>query len=53
MISDFIEDWVKICNAAREKVKAEHSALSLEDQCTRCEMVFLSALSPSFDLDGA
>ncbi|CAL9063822.1 beta carbonic anhydrase 2, chloroplastic-like [Musa acuminata AAA Group] len=36
--TDFIEDWVKICNAAREKVKAEHSALSLEDQCTRCEM---------------
>ncbi|URE22337.1 carbonic anhydrase [Musa troglodytarum] len=35
--TDFIEDWVKICLPARDKVKAEHAALSFEEQCTKCE----------------
>ncbi|KAJ8458482.1 hypothetical protein OPV22_031408 [Ensete ventricosum] len=35
--TDFIEDWVKICLPARDKVKAEHAALSFEEQCTECE----------------
>ncbi|KAJ8460716.1 hypothetical protein OPV22_033642 [Ensete ventricosum] len=35
--SDFIEEWVKICLPAMEKVKAEHSALPFTDQCTQCE----------------
>ncbi|XP_072980535.1 carbonic anhydrase 2-like [Typha angustifolia] len=35
--TDFIEDWVKICMPAREKVKAEHAVLPFPDQCTKCE----------------
>ncbi|CAL9074344.1 carbonic anhydrase 2-like isoform X2 [Musa acuminata AAA Group] len=35
--SAFIEDWVKVCLPALEKVKANHSALPFEDQCTHCE----------------
>ncbi|RWW39915.1 hypothetical protein BHE74_00054715 [Ensete ventricosum] len=35
--SDFIEEWVKICLPAKEKVVAEHAALSFADQCTQCE----------------
>ncbi|CAD5189742.1 carbonic anhydrase 1-like isoform X1 [Musa acuminata AAA Group] len=35
--SDFIEEWMKICLPAMEKVKAEHSALPFTDQCTQCE----------------
>ncbi|KAG9449959.1 hypothetical protein H6P81_009924 [Aristolochia fimbriata] len=33
----FIEDWVKICLPARNKVKAECSNLAFPDQCTTCE----------------
>ncbi|THU62079.1 hypothetical protein C4D60_Mb01t01380 [Musa balbisiana] len=35
--TDFIEEWVKICLPAKEKVVAEHAALSFADQCTQCE----------------
>lgn len=35
--SDFIEDWVKICSAAKSKVKAEFSDLDFAEQCTKCE----------------
>ncbi|XP_064971533.1 carbonic anhydrase 1-like isoform X2 [Musa acuminata AAA Group] len=35
--SDFIEEWMKICLPAMEKVKAEHSGLPFTDQCTQCE----------------
>lgn len=43
VISAFIEDWVKVCLPALEKVKANHSALPFEDQCTQCEKVFFSS----------
>lgn len=43
VISAFIEDWVKVCLPALEKVKANHSALPFEDQCTHCEKVFFSS----------
>ncbi|XP_077253665.1 carbonic anhydrase 2-like [Tasmannia lanceolata] len=35
--TDFIEEWVKICLPARDKVKAEHSNLPLAEQCSICE----------------
>ncbi|KAJ9549027.1 hypothetical protein OSB04_021570 [Centaurea solstitialis] len=35
--SEFIEDWVKICDAARSKVKAEFGTLELAEQCSKCE----------------
>ncbi|XP_020255448.1 beta carbonic anhydrase 2, chloroplastic-like isoform X2 [Asparagus officinalis] len=35
--TDFIEDWVKVCLPAKEKVISEHSALPFEEQCTKCE----------------
>ncbi|XP_008782456.1 carbonic anhydrase, chloroplastic [Phoenix dactylifera] len=35
--SDFIEDWVKICMPAREKVKSSCSKLAFPEQCTKCE----------------
>ncbi|KAE9597027.1 putative carbonic anhydrase [Lupinus albus] len=35
--SDFIENWVQICNPARSKVKVEASSLSFSEQCTNCE----------------
>lgn len=35
--SDFIEQWVQICNPARSKVKLETSSLSFAEQCTNCE----------------
>ncbi|KAK7250554.1 hypothetical protein RIF29_33066 [Crotalaria pallida] len=35
--SDFIEQWVQICNPAKSKVKAEASSTSLAEQCTNCE----------------
>ncbi|CAL9122210.1 unnamed protein product [Musa textilis] len=35
--TDFIEDWVKICLPARDKVKANYSSLPFEEQCTQCE----------------
>ncbi|CAL9117029.1 unnamed protein product [Musa acuminata var. zebrina] len=35
--TDFVEEWVKICLPAKEKVVAEHAALSFADQCTQCE----------------
>nr|XP_043618118.1 carbonic anhydrase-like [Erigeron canadensis] len=36
-VTDFIEDWVKICLPAKSKVKAETSSASLDDQCVTCE----------------
>ncbi|OAY70865.1 Carbonic anhydrase, chloroplastic [Ananas comosus] len=36
-IDDFIEDWVKICTPARDKVKKEYASLPFADQCTKCE----------------
>ncbi|WOK91551.1 carbonic anhydrase 1-like isoform X2 [Canna indica] len=35
--SDFIEEWVKICLPAREKVKTECESLPFSDLCTQCE----------------
>ncbi|XP_057541775.1 carbonic anhydrase 2-like isoform X2 [Amaranthus tricolor] len=35
--TDFIEDWVKICNPAKFKVKSEHSNVEFSQQCTNCE----------------
>ncbi|XP_010474258.1 PREDICTED: beta carbonic anhydrase 4-like [Camelina sativa] len=35
--SDFIENWVKIGAAARNKIKEEHKDLSYDDQCNKCE----------------
>uniref|UniRef100_A0A7C9D023 Carbonic anhydrase n=1 Tax=Opuntia streptacantha TaxID=393608 RepID=A0A7C9D023_OPUST len=35
--TEFIEEWVKICQPARSKVKSEHSSLEFSDQCTNCE----------------
>jgi len=35
--TDFIEDWVKICLAAKTKVLAENESSAFEDQCGRCE----------------
>ncbi|CAK8537038.1 unnamed protein product [Lathyrus sativus] len=34
--SDFIENWVQICNPAKSKVKTD-SSLSFSEQCTNCE----------------
>ncbi|XP_058776453.1 carbonic anhydrase 2-like isoform X2 [Vicia villosa] len=34
--SDFIENWVQICNPARSKTKTD-SSLSFAEQCTNCE----------------
>ncbi|XP_077244097.1 carbonic anhydrase, chloroplastic-like [Tasmannia lanceolata] len=34
--TDFIEDWVKICSPARNKVKAEHGSLPFAEQCSIC-----------------
>ncbi|XP_062118198.1 carbonic anhydrase, chloroplastic-like [Humulus lupulus] len=33
---DFIDDWVNIAQAAKEKVKAEHKNLTFEEQCEIC-----------------
>ncbi|KDP26586.1 hypothetical protein JCGZ_17744 [Jatropha curcas] len=35
--SDFIENWVSICSAAKSKVKTRCSSLSFEEQCHNCE----------------
>lgn len=35
--SDFIEDWVKICKAAKAKVQEEFKYLNLDEQCARLE----------------
>ncbi|KAH9330117.1 hypothetical protein KI387_002225, partial [Taxus chinensis] len=35
--TDFIEDWVKIGQEAKTKVKKTYGNLSLEEQCTSCE----------------
>lgn len=40
--SEFIEDWVKICLAAKTKVKAESGDSKFGDQCTKCEKVIFS-----------
>lgn len=37
MGSDFIEDWVKICDIAKTKVKAEFGDLDIAELCTHCE----------------
>ncbi|XP_062115571.1 carbonic anhydrase 2-like [Humulus lupulus] len=33
---DFIDDWVNIAQAAKDKVKAEHKNLTFEEQCEIC-----------------
>ncbi|GAB2297381.1 hypothetical protein Dimus_031488 [Dionaea muscipula] len=35
--TDFIEDWVKIGQNARAKVKSEHGSLEFAEQCKNCE----------------
>ncbi|KAK3223337.1 hypothetical protein Dsin_010362 [Dipteronia sinensis] len=35
--SDFIEQWVQICDPAKNKVKTECDALTFEEQCKNCE----------------
>ncbi|KAL6010969.1 hypothetical protein ACLOJK_001412 [Asimina triloba] len=35
--TDFIEDWVKICLPAKEKVKSAHGSKPFSDQCGECE----------------
>ncbi|KAI7735369.1 hypothetical protein M8C21_017543, partial [Ambrosia artemisiifolia] len=35
--TDFIEDWVKICQPAKSKVKAGSASASIDDQCVSCE----------------
>ncbi|KAK4485772.1 hypothetical protein RD792_008418 [Penstemon davidsonii] len=35
--SDFIEDWVNICKAAKAKVQAESKNLDFSEQCTQLE----------------
>ncbi|XP_028801791.1 carbonic anhydrase 2 [Neltuma alba] len=36
--SDFIEQWVQICNPARSRIRADsNKKLSFDDQCTNCE----------------
>lgn len=35
--TDFIEDWVKIGQAARNKVLAQHGGASFPELCTHCE----------------
>ncbi|KAJ8439538.1 hypothetical protein Cgig2_007055 [Carnegiea gigantea] len=35
--TEFIEEWVKICQIARSKVKSEHNSLEFSEQCTNCE----------------
>lgn len=41
MCSDFIEDWVKIGQAARNKVLAQHGGASFPELCTHCEKVYM------------
>lgn len=49
--SDFIEEWVKICLPAKERVKEAYGNLSLSEQCTACEKVssFLCGKSKNSD----
>ncbi|KAK3041793.1 hypothetical protein RJ639_000309, partial [Escallonia herrerae] len=35
--SEFIENWVKICMSAKNKVKAEFHSLDFAEQCKNCE----------------
>ncbi|KAI0524670.1 hypothetical protein KFK09_004050 [Dendrobium nobile] len=35
--TEFIEDWVKTANPAKQVIKEAHSHLSFEDQCSKCE----------------
>ncbi|XP_010533173.1 PREDICTED: beta carbonic anhydrase 4-like isoform X2 [Tarenaya hassleriana] len=35
--SDFIENWVKICAPAKNKIKQELTEMSFDEQCTNCE----------------
>lgn len=35
--SDFIEQWVKICQPAKAKVRSECSSLTFAEQCNNCE----------------
>ncbi|KAL0331969.1 UNVERIFIED_CONTAM: Carbonic anhydrase, chloroplastic [Sesamum calycinum] len=37
ILSDFIEDWVKICLPAKAKVLADHGDKPFGDQCAQCE----------------
>ncbi|KAJ0807254.1 putative carbonic anhydrase [Helianthus annuus] len=36
-VTDFIEDWVKVCLPAKKKVVAENGSAALDDQCVTCE----------------
>ncbi|XP_052185555.1 carbonic anhydrase 2-like [Diospyros lotus] len=35
--SDFIDDWVKTCLPAKDKVRRECNSLDIDEQCTNCE----------------
>ncbi|KAG6471165.1 hypothetical protein ZIOFF_072266 [Zingiber officinale] len=35
--TEFIEDWVKVCLPAKEKVNEEFASSSFPEQCTECE----------------
>ncbi|RWR93978.1 Carbonic anhydrase [Cinnamomum micranthum f. kanehirae] len=35
--TDFIDEWVKICLPARQKVRKEHDSSPLQDPCSKCE----------------
>lgn len=35
--TEFIEEWVKICQIAKSKIKSDSSSLEFSDQCTNCE----------------
>ncbi|KAF3524869.1 hypothetical protein F2Q69_00046307 [Brassica cretica] len=45
--SIFIEDWVKIGTAAKNRIKQEFGDLSFEEQCTLCEKFLVFACSDS------
>ncbi|RQW17778.1 hypothetical protein EHS17_15730, partial [Rhodobacteraceae bacterium CH30] len=36
-VTDFIEDWVKVCAPAKSKVLGESNGSALDDQCVLCE----------------
>ncbi|KAG6758984.1 hypothetical protein POTOM_035447 [Populus tomentosa] len=45
--SDFIENWVKICSAAKSTVAKKAGSLSFEDQCHNCEKAMQEAVNVS------
>ncbi|XP_011623640.1 carbonic anhydrase 2 isoform X2 [Amborella trichopoda] len=36
--TDFIEDWVKICLPAKNKVRSQYGSLPAAEQCSKCEV---------------